>query len=72
MLSSARSDGCGFILSAAKLWLWQAELPLARKYRLTAYGAAYLRHAKGEGMRLATMDRAPPRVAGCLAFRSWS
>jgi len=39
------------------LWLWQAVLPLARDYRLSAYDAAYLELAKRERMSLATLDR---------------
>lgn len=38
------------------LWLWQAVLPLAREYRLSAYDAAYLELAKRDGVHLATLD----------------
>lgn len=38
------------------LWLWQAVLPLAREYRLSAYDAAYLELARRERMPLATLD----------------
>lgn len=36
--------------------LWQAILPLANKYRLSAYDAAYLELARREGIALATLD----------------
>jgi predicted nucleic acid-binding protein len=38
------------------LWLWQAILPIAAQYQLSAYDAAYLELAKREGMNLATLD----------------
>jgi predicted nucleic acid-binding protein len=37
-------------------WLAQQILPLARRYQLTAYDAAYLELAIREGLPLATLD----------------
>ena len=37
-------------------WLAQQILPLARRYRLSAYDAAYLELAMREGLPLATLD----------------
>ena len=47
-------------------WLAQQILPLARKYHLSAYDAAYLELAIREGLPLATLDddlrRAAPEI----------
>jgi predicted nucleic acid-binding protein len=45
------------------LWLWQAALPLARDYGLTAYDAAYLELARRERMHLATLDHGLQEVS---------
>ena len=48
-------------------WLAQQILPLARRYRLSAYDAAYLELAIREGLPLATLDgdlQAAARHAG--------
>ena len=48
-------------------WLAQHILPLARKYKLSAYDAAYLELATRDGLVLATLDddlRKAARMAG--------
>ena len=45
------------------LWLCQSILPLARRYQLTAYDAAYLELAIRENLPLATLDDELRRAA---------
>lgn len=56
------------IESREALWLWQAVLPLARQYRLTAYDAAYLDLAKRERLSLATLDHGLRQAARALGI----